>query len=334
MQWEKKWRISLRRTDSPSMVRIVVRASGQRLPFVDVVALDQYDARFKTARTLAARFKQKVEHALAVIDEVYEEWRQAVNMGYTARLLANSSAETAPAAFLIDPLLPMEAVTILVGDGGVGKSACALALASAWLYQQTSPLTARPLPERPVWHYYDWEGILDSVFDWRCRTIENGYRRAMIVPESHPLMLSQRGVFYQVKVSLFEFVENLYSFVQTDSPQLVVIDSLSAAVSGSLNDEKIARDVMQMLTELARIGCAVLVIAHVAKEEARTKNKVGPFGSRMYYNMARQVLELTPAENAPNQYEIAITKNNYGPRYDQPVRYTLDWSRPFVRFGS
>lgn len=322
--------IEFRRSEHPNQTRVTVYCKKWKHPYRDIVALDWYDQRHRLARVIATRARLNIQVVETAIDACYDHWHHANRSGYRTVLL-NGLPDAAPVECLIDPLLPIGATTILAGDGGVGKSACAVLLAQAWYAQIQAPLRASPLTELPLWHYYDWERINPSVFQWRCRQIQNGYHAHSPAKTNRPL-LTEYGMFFQVEMNLFEFADRLYELIDSHRPRFIVIDSLSAAVPGSLNDEKVARDVMNLFAELGSLGCAVLAIAHVAKEEARTKARVGPFGSRMYYNLARQVLELTRKENAPHRYELHLTKNNYGALRADPIEFTLDWSTPSVGF--
>lgn len=322
------FRIEFRRTDQAAL-RLTVMHDHWRFAYRDLAVLDYHEQRYRIARTIAARARCKVDYADTVIAMCYDEWYRASRESAQSYLLAGLETQP-PQESLLEPLLPVGATTILVGDGGVGKSACALMLAQAWLAQVQTPLRARALGEHPSWHYFDWERISPSVFQYRCRMLARAFRA--LTSSATMYTLEQRGVFHQVDSNLLDFAEQFYLHVHTARPSLVIVDSLSAAVGGSLNDEKIARDVMNFFASIAQLGCAVLVIAHVAKEEARTKAKVGPFGSRMYYNLARQVLELSTDEQSPHIHCLHVTKNNYGQPIEKPFRYHLDWSAERVSF--
>lgn len=312
--------IEFRRTDQPH-IRLMVRHKSWRHPYRDLVLLDYHEHRYRLARMLAGRTNMAVDFVDDLISYCYDLWYRESRQSYTATVLASLETQS-PLEYLLDPLLPIGATTILVGDGGVGKSACALVLAQAWLAQVQKPFSAAPLGEFVNWHYYDWERISVSVFQQRCRLITRAFERRY--NQQFVYSLEQKGILSQIDSNLLDFAETLYTQIDAHKPKLVIIDSLSAAVGGSLNDEKVARDVMNLLNSIAQLGCAVLAIAHVAKEEARTKTRVGPFGSRMYYNLARQVLELV-AEEDSNYHSIYVTKNNYGSPVPTPFRYHLNW---------
>lgn len=323
------FKIEFRRTDHSQQTRVTITHRAWRHAYRDLVALDWYEQRHRLARVIASRAKVAVPLVETILDACYDHWYRASRASYQAHLLAQLPDQE-PLQCLLEPLLPIGSTTILVGDGGVGKSACALFLTQVWLSGSQTPVRAYRPSEPISWHYYDWERISPSVFQWRCRVLTESYRSASGLSGGY--CLEERGIFYQVDTSLFDFAEQFYEMIDTHRPQLVVVDSLSAAVSASLNDEKIARDVMNLFAEIGRLGCAVLVIAHVAKEEARSKARVGPFGSRMYYNLARQVLELTADDEHPKQYLLHMTKNNYGALRKEPFRYTLDWDSRWARF--
>lgn len=314
----------MRVTEHPNQLHVGLAAEQTERVLYDMVGFDYLGERQRLARQLArlARARSSVE-AEMFIETVYAHWLQMRRASYTAYSLNDDADRGAPARFLLYPFFPIGAVTILAGDGGVGKSALSLLLIARWLHGSVETVIATQDSSVPKhWLYFDWELTDPAIFRYRC------YRMSA-ASDSLLEPIVESGRFYHVHQNLFDFAETLFEEAQRHPSGLIVLDSLSTAVQGSLNDERIAREVMLLLSELARLGCAVLVIAHVAKEDARTKTKVGPFGSRMYYNLARQVVEV---EASGSEYRFAITKNNYAPRSDSLVVCNLDWSEPTARF--
>lgn len=324
-QWIcRPYRMQVRVTENPNQLHVGLAVESNDRILYDVVGFEYLNERQRLARQLARLARSRsVAEAEEFVEAVYAMWRQMRRESYTAYPLGGTTDRGSPARFLLYPFFPIGAVTILAGDGGVGKSALSLLLTARWLHDSVDGVIAindRSVPKH--WLYFDWELTDPEIFRHRC------YRMS---EASDPMLepIVDSGRFYHVHQNLFEFAETLFEEAQRYPSGLIVLDSLSAAVQGSLNDERIAREVMLLLSELARSGCAVLVIAHVAKEDARAKAKVGPFGSRMYYNLARQVIEI---EASGDEYQFTITKNNYAPRSDSLIACSLDWTKPSARF--
>jgi hypothetical protein len=85
---------------------------------------------------------------------------------------------------------------------------------------------------------------------------------------------------------------------------------------------------MQMVHAWTLMGMTVVIISHIAKEDVRARAKIGPYGSRMFYNLARQIVQLQPRQLQKHPrldriIEATIVKNNYGAMDTEPVYYHL-----------
>ena len=220
--------------------------------------------------------------------------------------------------WLVADLIPMQNVTMLSGDGGVGKSIVALqlmvacALGRPWLGRQTRPCRAfglfaeddegelhRRLAD--IAHHYDSElgdlenlqlssrvGLENSMMEWRSawETGETTWLHATIM--NHAL----------------EF-----------GAQVVVLDSLHDVFSGEENRRVQARQFIQGLREIAReIDGVVLLTAHPSLTGRNTGT--GESGSTAWNNAVRSRLYLTEADEQADGAErvLKTMKVNYGPK--------------------
>lgn len=79
---------------------------------------------------------------------------------------------------------------------------------------------------------------------------------------------------------------------------LFVVDSLSYACAGSLNDDDVARGAMTALRKLS--PATRLCVAHISQDSARaTKGPIRPFGSAFFWNSMRSGWEIRRAEESP-----------------------------------
>ena len=219
--------------------------------------------------------------------------------------------------WLVPDMIPMQNVTILSGDGGVGKSIIAFelmvacALGKRWLGQQTKPCKVFGLfaeDDEAELHrrladiccHHDAElgdlenlqlcsrvGLENSLMDWRSpwEAGETTWLHATIM--NHAL---QYGA------------------------QLVVVDSLHDVFAGEENRRVQARQFVQGLREIAReIDGAVVLTAHPSLTGRNTGT--GESGSTAWNNAVRSRLYLTEADEQADGAEriLKTMKANYGP---------------------
>ncbi len=206
--------------------------------------------------------------------------------------------------YRLDPLLPEGQISVLFGDGGVGKSALATALGLA-IHTSAAPLQF-PTQQGNVL-YLDWETSRAEVDDrlkriWWGWNLENiptfGYRNCF-----RPLHMES---------------EIIRKNIARDAIQFVVVDSLGMAIGADPNDMS---DVIRTFTAMRSFGCTVLAIDHVAKADSEGK----PIGSVYKYNYARSVWELRKEPGiSDSQLTVALLhrKANQG-KLQQPMAFTF-----------
>lgn len=184
-------------------------------------------------------------------------------IGKPPTLVELSEIEESEPIFLKEPFILGDAVTILAGDGGGGKSQIALTLASEVCGQGNVCIFSNE----------DKPGTIKK----RLRNQGANFSKISLCPKEFDLS-SRDGQKLVV------------SFLHKKNPVLVVFDSL-ASYSGNkdLNKSGDVRQIINFLNLVARhFKCAVLVILHLNKGDGRAIYKIS--GSTQIVAAARSVL--------------------------------------------
>jgi RecA-family ATPase len=309
---------------------IIVHSGSEQLPFRDRAILDYEQNRLKLADTIAKRFGQDRKTIHHWFSACYEGYRQLEQKPFRIYTATDESVTPKPVRFLIGNWCPENSVTMISADGGVGKSA----LATLWSLILGGQLTvpwSSTLTEPISWVYLDWENQNENNFYHRTQILAdalwNSYGH-ILLDRAILQEAVQRGYYIPVYAPLGSSYTRLTDSLQELNPKLVIIDSASMAIYGSLNDETVAREHMQMVHAWTLMGMTVVIVSHIAKEDVRSRAKIGPYGSRMFYNLARQIVQLQPRRLQKHSrldriIEATIVKNNYGPSDTEPVYYYL-----------
>jgi hypothetical protein len=187
--------------------------------------------------------------------------------------------EPGPRNWVIKNLIPDGALTILYGDGGLGKSYIALAIATS--VSGGLLFLGENIEQRNVLY-------VDADLDQ-----DEFARRAFRVARGFGLTCPPDGLYYfQLKSSLYreEVQRKLEEIVTQKQVGFAVIDSLTVASGGlDVND---ASSVIEVLKGIAPLG-TVLAIDHVAKPQFGTDpTSRRPFGSTFKHNLARSQIQI------------------------------------------
>lgn len=304
---------------------VLVQQGDQR--YRDRLVLDSFEARYRFAQRIERFFRLARGSLAPVVEALYDEFVSRAADALHCYPLHEAPA-AAPVAFLLGDWLPENHISILAADGGVGKSL--LAILVCLMHASNGPTPFGESVSNGTWIYLDWEGQGVRLFRHRLERFARALHAAT-GRESY-LKAGLNGEYWQLDQPLMDLLRELTRQLQETPPSLVVLDSLSVALDGSLNDEQHARDCMRVLMDWCRMGHTLLAIAHVAKEDVRQRYRVGPYGSRMFYNLARQVWQLERVglkSEAPYRgvWQLSMLKNNFGGSV-VPVYYTLEWSDP------
>lgn len=229
--------------------------------------------------------------------------------------------------WLVTDLIPLHNVTILAGDGGLGKSIISLQLMAAcaldkgWLGKQTMPCKAFGLfcEDDPgelqrrladVCRHYDAElGDMENL--QLCSRV--GLENSLMEWQSAWEAGETTWLHAQIMNHALEF-----------GAQVVVLDSLHDVFTGDEIRRGQARQFIQGLREIAReIDGAVVLTAHPSL--SGRNSGTGESGSTAWSNSVRSRLYLTKADDhAPDGDRILkVMKSNYGPSSSET---RLQWS--------
>lgn len=189
--------------------------------------------------------------------------------------------------YLVDPLLPYGKPTILFGDGGVGKSFFAIAMAVSLVSGRTVIEGFTPRGQMAA-TYLDWETDADDI-DERVKAVCAGIGIAPVSiryrPASRPLADSIEAVARQM----------------AEEPGLLIVDSVGLAQGMSSEGSDAADSALRFFAALRAVGSTSLSIDHVAKTGAGQPGGAGkPYGSTYKTNIARSTWELRQART-PDQ---------------------------------
>ena len=214
-------------------------------------------------------------------------------------------------AYLCEPLLYEGVPTVLVGDGGTGKSTLALALAVCVAAGAEVLPGVRPVRSGPVL-YMDWEDRA-HVHAARLRKICNGL--GISCPEE---------VYYQeMSMPLGDVVEEVQERVARTGAVLCICDSLALAAGGEPEEGKSAINYFRSVNSLRVTN---LSVAHVAKADLR-EGEVRPYGSVFVRNSARAVWSVRQQHLGNSVIlEVNQEKTNRG-KYAGTFRWRMKWEK-------
>lgn len=221
--------------------------------------------------------------------------------------------------WIVDDLIPCNVVTMLTGDGGLGKSTLALQLAIAsaanrkWL--------GRPVKSVKVLIVAceDDEEELHRRCDSILQREDMGFADLAglirIVPGAGLDNVLVDFEDYHSHGAPTEFFDLIFNEAKELGAQLVILDSLHDLFAGNENLRPQARQFINQLRRIAmEINGAVLLLAHPSV--AGLASGDGRAGSTAWHNTVRSRLYLTE-EKEPDQDPRLVLKNNksnYGPR--------------------
>lgn len=207
-------------------------------------------------------------------------------------------------SYRLDPILPLNQVTIVYGDGGTGKSTLAVAMAVS--VHEGLAIVEGWAPRRAPVLYLDWEAGQDAI-NKRVRGIALGAH----VPEGRLVQIDYRDC--RRRGPLYTFAEDISRDIDREGYGLVVVDSVEMA-SGILGEGDANEKAIRLFTAFGYLKTTVLAIDHVNKNDADTPTKTSrPYGSVFKRNLARSTYELRRSD-ASSVVGLYHTKVNDGAR--------------------
>ena len=224
-----------------------------------------------------------------------------------------------PAAhWLVEGLVPAGQLSVVFGDGGVGKSYLALALALAGLLARPLSARWRVAPLRRVL-YLDWESGRDEQQArlWRLT------RGLGSTPVDGALL------HRTMRRPLLDDLPALRAEVAREHVDLVIADSLAPACGP---EPETASAVVPALLGLRSLAVTVLILAHVSKQTADVRAPGRPFGSVFVQNLARSTIEARRSE-ATGEGEPGYTLTLYHRKANEgemlrPSALDFRWTDP------
>lgn len=198
--------------------------------------------------------------------------------------------------YVIWPMCPDNAATILFGDGGTGKSM--IALLCGYLVQTGGSHVGLRTEQRNVL-YLDYE-TCEDVMHMRLAAIAAGVNGPL--PE-----MSYRFCYHP----LADDVEALQEIILQHGIRFIIVDSLGLAAGGDPSDPEIA---IRMMGALRELRCPSLLVDHVSKMD--NGGKPTPFGSVYKPNLARSTwFAKLGQRDSQNVTRVALhnRKANFGP---------------------
>ncbi|TCK27992.1 AAA domain-containing protein [Ancylobacter aquaticus] len=229
-------------------------------------------------------------------------------------------------AWWLPGLIPMRQVTIINGDGGVGKSLLALQLACA------GALGVETLGTTPLAGRVMYLGAEDEESEFHRRTADIVRAHDRVLSDLNDFMLlpmadmdallstpDRKGVMQPTPLW-----NKLWGDVLDFQPKLLVLDTAADLFGGDEIKRNQTRQFIGMLRRLAiKADCAAVLLAHPSVEGM--KSGTGSSGSTAWNNSVRSRLYLTDAEKNedPDVRTLTTMKANYGKKGSQlRIRYS------------
>lgn len=208
--------------------------------------------------------------------------------------------------FLLNPLVYQKHQTLVYAPGGSCKSYLALYLALLACHgADQNGLRALSCPVL----YLDWELDAETI----------GTRLTRLY-KGHP-ELSQFAPYYRAcNQPLHEEVDMISAEIEEKGIQLLIIDSAIMACGDDLNSTQAPKQLQRALRQL---GCASIVLSHVAKN---TDNKTA-YGNVFFQNLCRNQYEVELVDETDDEKRITLThrKINFG-SFQQPKGLSFNFS--------
>jgi len=231
---------------------------------------------------------QAREGVVRKLDAIVREtpWRSILEM--TCRETVRSLRATAATVtlhgrrstgphYLVDPLFPLNAVTVFAADGGSGKGHLAVPVALAVNHAAALPEGIFATTRAEVM-YLDWESDQADLDD-------RLYRHA------RGLQLGDVHIHYRrMYRALSEEAAALRADVSRLNIGFLIVDSLAPACGPEPEGADAAIRTFGAIRSLGPL--TVLCLAHISKASADQRGPARPFGSVFVQNLARSVWEL------------------------------------------
>lgn len=285
-----RFHVSSRATDAELQVS-VVNGSETGLITSAKINLQSLPTRKKFAQELADRVPGVSMDWATMVEQVCILGLRAHREGEPFILLQPNEQANVP--FLLNPLVYENHQTLIYAPGGSCKSYLALYLALLVLHgAEQNDLAAIRGPVL----YLDWELDADTT-GTRLRRIQRG----------HPELSKELVVYRRCLMALHEESDLIAAEVAQKGIKLAIIDSAIMACGDDLNGTQAPK---QLQRALRQMGCASIVLSHVAKNsEEKTA-----YGNVFFQNLCRNQYEVQLVDRSREYARITLAhrKNNFG----------------------
>jgi len=290
----------------------VVNAAGQALYWA---RLNLVSAQSRTTTIRALEEQDPAEDWRVLVERSVRAVVRHLRTGDPARPLTPAPPTVEP--WLVPDWLPRGQISVIFGDGGVGKSYLALALALSGVLGRTI-LPRWPVPQIRRALYLDWESGEEEQRARLWRLTEGLGAQPVDGAILHRTM----------RRPLLDDLTAIRGEVARHAVDLVIADSLAPACGP---EPETASSVVPVLGGFRSLATTVVVLAHVSKMSADVKAPARPFGSVFVQNLARSSVEIRRTEAVGDEHERSYLvtlyhrKINEG-RRSRPIGLTFTWN--------
>lgn len=210
--------------------------------------------------------------------------------------------------WLWEPYIPNGLVTLVYGDGGIGKSTALLAVATALSLGVPLPGQSSIVKGKTI--ILSAEDPPDTVLVPRLQSLEADLTQIIAPLEfdaegrANPMVLDECGM------------ESLYRQAVKVGARLIVIDPALAYFEAT-KDTNSALDVRAFMRALAKVAhdaeCAIVLISHTNKSSASAA-QYRAVGSKQFVDASRSAIYAVADPEDPNNCALIHTKHNLSPK--------------------
>ncbi|GHU39636.1 hypothetical protein FACS1894105_14400 [Clostridia bacterium] len=214
------------------------------------------------------------------------------------KLLTINEIQAEEVKWMWEPYIALGKITLVQGDGGIGKSTMLLAIAAAVTRGEEVGGSGVYAPPAAAIYQSAEDGYADVVKPRLLRLGANCDRVHVIDESDNPLTLSDERIEQAI--------------VKADA-KLFILDPLQAYLGGSdMHSVNGIRPLMKRLSAVAeRTGCALILISHLNKRGGQAQYR--GLGSIDIYAAARSVLTVGKLPLDENMKAVIHTKSNLAP---------------------
>lgn len=218
---------------------------------------------------------------------------------------------SSPRKWVVEGLIPSNAVTFLSGDGGTGKSLLSIQLGVAIVSNRS--WLGKKCANGPV-VYVAAEDDGDEIQRRLQHICSREGIRLEELTEFYVILLTDRAATFAVQdgggIRFNELFRQVAKEVRCLNPRLVIFDPLAAFFAGEdMNRAAATQFVRGVAQELAGKDTGVLVIAHPSVDAMRSGRPMA--GSTGWANAARAVLSVELLKKQASRRKISLVKTNY-----------------------